>query len=92
MDVKKDKKTFLFSFDHKKKYAAKNGNDCIFCGPNYGPYFGSDYPEIYINQTLDRGYSYDNAYENTFVSDRKLTNGEEYWDVKELEVHRIIYN
>ena len=29
--------------------------------------------------------------QNTFLLGRKLTKGEQYWDVKELEVHKITY-
>jgi hypothetical protein len=39
---------------------------------------------------LNRGRSWNNS-QNTFVENQKLTNGEEYWDVKELEVFQIIY-
>ena len=41
--------------------------------------------------TLNKGQSYDNSQINTFLFGRKLTNGEEYWNVKELEAHKIIY-
>ena len=87
---KKDNSTFLFSFDHKEKYTARNYNDSIFCGSNEGPRFGYGYPEIYLDKTLKKGESFDNS-SNTFLLGRKLTNGEQYWDVKELEVHKITY-
>ena len=41
--------------------------------------------------SLNQGRSYDDSSYNTFVLGRKLTNGEEFWDVKELEVHKITY-
>ena len=88
----KDKSTFLFSFNNKEKYTARNNNYTIYCGPNYGPWFGSNsHPEIYMINSLNQGRSYDDSSYNTFVLGRKLTNGEEYWDVKELEVHKITY-
>lgn len=40
-------------------------------------------------QRLDHGLDVNNS-QNTFVENQKLTNGEEYWDVKELEVFQII--
>ena len=87
----KDNTTFVFSFDNKQKYTARNSNQSIYCGSNYGPWFGSSSnPEIYLYTTLNKGRSYDSP-GNTFVLDRKLTNGEEYWDVKELEVYKIEY-
>ena len=60
------------------------------CYPNYGPTFGGDSPEIYLTGTLDKGQSFESP-QNTFFNERKLTNGEEFWDVKELEVHKIIF-
>ena len=36
---KKDKSTFIFSFNHKEKYNARNNNDCLFRRENYGPWF-----------------------------------------------------
>ena len=36
----KDKSTFIFSFDKKEKYLARNDNDSIFCSSSYGPVFG----------------------------------------------------
>ena len=88
---KKDISTFIFSFNNKQKYTARNNNDSICCGSNEGPRFGCGWPEIYLYNTLDKGQSFDNTSSNTFLLGRKLTNGEEYWDVKELEVHKIIY-
>ena len=46
---KKDNSTFLFSFDHREKYTARNNYESIFCGSNEGPRFGYGYPEIYPN-------------------------------------------
>ena len=88
--AKKDKSTFIFSFNHREKYVARNNNESITCDPNVGPYFGFNWPEIYLYDTLNTGQSFDSN-SNTFLSGRKLTNGEEYWDVKELEVYKIIY-
>ena len=88
---KKDNTTFIFSFNNKQKYSARNNKDSIYCHYNEGPRFGCNYPEIYLNGTLNKGRSWDDSSGNTFVLGRKLTNGEEYWDVKELEVHKIVY-
>ena len=88
---KKDKSTFIFSFNHREKYTARNNNNSIYCGSSEGPRFGCNWPEIYLKQSLNKGRSWDDNSTNTFLLGRKLTNGEEYWDVKELEVHKIIY-
>ena len=87
---KKDKSTFIFSFNNKQKYIARNNNNTISCYSVNGPRFGCDYPDIYFYRTLDKGQSYDSN-NCTFIRNRLLTNGEEYWDVKELEVHKINY-
>jgi len=87
---KKDKSTFIFSFNNKQKYTARNNNASIYCASNEGPRFGCGHPEIYFNGTLDRGKSWDSGY-CTFTDKRVLTNGEQFWDVKELEVYQIIY-
>ena len=87
---KKDKSTFLFSFNNKEKYIVRNNRESIGCHSYVGPYFGWNWPEIYLLNTLNKGQSW-NQKENSFVLDRKLTGGEEYWDVKEIEVFKIIY-
>ena len=87
---KKDKSTFIFSFNNKQKYTARNNYSSIYCSYNEGPRFGCGYPEIYFNGTLDRGESWDTKY-CIFTDKRILTNGEQFWDVKELEVYQIIY-
>ena len=88
----------------KRKNKIKKNNEnnkqnkySIFCNTKNGPTFGSlDRYEIYFNKTLDYGISYGNLRENnnknyTFFNDMKLTNGERNWNVKELEVYKIIY-
>ena len=37
---KKDKSTFIFSFNNKQKYIARNNNSSIYCNPSEGPRFG----------------------------------------------------
>ena len=90
---KRDKSTFIFSLNNKQKYTPRNDNSTINCSNNYCPWFGSSsHPEIYLQyNTLNKGQSWDNSSDNTFFNGKKLTNGEEYWDVKELEVFKIIY-
>ena len=89
---KKDKSTFIFSFNRKEKYLPRNEKYSIYCHKSEGPRFGYSFPEIYFYNTLDKGQSYeDNSSWSTFLIGRKLTNGEEYWDVKELEVYKIDY-
>ena len=77
------------SFYKKEKYWPKNNKYAIDCDSKSGPRFGSN-EEIDICDTLNKGQSYDNN--TTFVSGRKLTDGEQYWDIKELEVYKIVYD
>ena len=83
---KKDKSTFIFSFNNKQKYIARNNKTSIY----FGPRFGCQYPEIYLYETLNKGESWNNS-DCTFIEGRKLTNGKQYWEVKELEVFKIQY-
>ena len=91
--TKKDKSTFIFSFNNRQKYIARNNNGSIYCCSNYCPWFGSpSFPEIYLDyNTLNKGISWEDSSENVFLLGRKLTNGEENWYVKELEAFKIIY-
>ena len=88
---KKDNSTFLFSFNHKQKYNIKNNRGSIGCNGSYDLWFGSITPEIHFDRTLDKGRSWDNPNSSSFSIKRVLTNGEEYWDVKEIEVFKITY-
>ena len=58
--AKKDKSAFIFSFNNKQKYIPKNNSNTIYCSPSEGPRFGGGWPEIYLNKTLDKGYSFNN--------------------------------
>ena len=87
---KTDKSTFIFSFNNKQKYIPRNGNNTIGCHSNEGPRFGCGWPEIYFLNSLNKGNSYDGQ-NCTFIPNRKLTNGEFNWEVKELEVYKISY-
>ena len=73
-----------------EKYLSKDNKGSICGKKKYGPFFGNNYPEIVFYDSLDKGRSWDEN-ENLFFSGRKLTNGEDYWDVKELEVYKIEY-
>ncbi len=55
------------------------------------PWFGSEYPEIFFSNSLNKGESWDDSNYNTFLLGRKLTNGEDKWKVKELEAYKIVF-
>ena len=88
-----DNSTFIFSFNNKEKYTAKNTNTSIYCGSSYGPYFGYiGYPEIYFDQNLDLGGAYNTSQNYTFLPEGKtIANGDNNWNIKEIEVHKILY-
>ena len=88
---KKDKSTFIFSLNNKEKYLPRNNNDSIYCSSSYGSVFGCDQADIaWGYNNLNKGQCYKDK-TNTFLSDRILTNGDELWETKEVEVFKIIY-
>ena len=66
--AKKDKSAFIFSFNHREKYNAKNNNDSIYGNLNEVPRFGCGWTEIYLDNTLNKGNSFDSPKNNTFLS------------------------
>ena len=90
-EYKVDQSTFIFSFNNNQKYMAKNKEGIICGNSKYGPWFGNNFPEIVFNNTLNKGHSWNEPRQNKFIEGRKIANGEEYWEVKELEVFKIIY-
>ena len=89
---KKVKSTFIFSFNNKEKYLPRNDNDSFFCGSGYGPVFGCVQADIALGlDSLDKGECFQSE-ENTFLSERILTNGDEERKTKEVEVFKIIKN
>ena len=90
--AKKDKSTFIFSLNKKEKCLVLSDKSSISCYENYGPFFGKSHPEIYFYDTLDKGESYEyNSEYSSFSMGRKITNGDQYWDVKEIEIYKIEY-
>ena len=93
---KSDNSTFLFSFNNMEKLTKKilinlfNSYDSIYCSIDKSPWFGNSNPDICFNGTLNNGQT-SKEKDTSFESIYKLTNGEEFWEVKELEVHKIIY-
>lgn len=90
-EYKVDQSTFIFSFNNNQKYMGKNKEGIICGNSKYGSWFGNNFPEIVFNSTLNKGHSWHEPRQNKFIEGRKIANGEEYWEVKELEVFKIIY-
>ena len=92
--MQKDNSTFLFSFNNKEKYTSVNnfGNNFSICSqPKKNPFFRNEEPNINFNDTLDIVKLYGRYYFNSFPLPKKLANGEENVDVKELEIYKITY-
>ena len=83
---KNDKSIILFSFNNKKKDTGDNGSS-IYCSSEEGPIFDLGRLKIQLSKTLDKGESFNKS---IFKTDF-ITNDERNWDVKELEVHQIIF-
>ena len=90
---KNDGKTFLFSLNKNQKFEKKynqNDNRDIYAYSSYGPYFG--YDDLYFSNSMKNCYSYQsNQY--SFLNDKDLANNkEDTFEVKEVEVYKLIFN
>ena len=90
---KNDGKTFLFSLNKNQKFEKKynqNDNRDIYAYSSYGPYFG--YDDLYFSNSMKNCYSYQsNQY--SFLNDKDLANNKENsFEVKEVEVYKLIFN
>ena len=87
---KKDKSIFIFSFNKKIKIESNNIFS-IYCAQDEGPMFDLGNTKIGFKKTLDKGKFINKGLfaDQHYLS--LLTDGEENWDVKELELHQIIY-
>ena len=93
---KKDKDTFIFSLTENKKFVQNNSNrGSIYCLNSYGPWFD------------DFGFEDDRKNEKKFMKQCKFQTGnaflnaneiipndgkDKYFDVKEVEVYKIIFD
>ena len=70
----------------------RNNNYSIYCSKIYGSVFGCGEADIALgyNSSVDKGECYKDK-SSTFLSDRILTNGDRFWETKEVEVYKIIY-
>ena len=84
-----DNKTFLFSLNQMKKFTKIQGKSPITARSqkDYGPLLGGA-TDLGIYQDMRTGQSYN----NTFLTNGKLKNGEENFNIKEIEIFQIINN
>lgn len=92
---KKDLKSFIFSLDKKKIYNSI-GKDHIGCYDVIGPSFGCSGVAIYLYDNIPILSSRDNRHntnKNIFsfegLNDYEINNGEQYFNLQELEVFQI---
>jgi len=96
--LKTDLKSFLFQIDKKKIYNAKGKNQ-ITCFSGNGPTFGDKEVAIYLYDHISilsnkKNSHNTNAYISSFegLNNYEINNGEQYFNLKELEVFQIIFD
>ena len=81
-----DDATFLFSLNQMKKYIKINNKRSICLSKDYGPVFGQG-TDLYINKNMNSGNSsWSSA---NFLKNGELTNGENSFNVKEIEIFQV---
>ena len=93
---KKDNNAFVFSLDLRKIYRANKSNVQIYCGSCYGFRGGGSFTLRIYKDCLKRKSSYTQTIDwcnqsfTGFEKDYELTNGEEYFLIREIEAYQII--
>ena len=91
---KTDPRAFCFSLDLKKIYNSQPDHNAIFCSDGYGPYFKGTNTifGIYDNFFSEGGWCDYTTFTYSFGKFSKnfeITNGEQNFKVKEVEVFRV---
>lgn len=92
-EYKEDKFSFLFSLSKKKKYLINNSSKAILVGKDFLCAFGSG-PDLYIVEKCVSSNGYNNAnfpetYGDKTEEKNEVTNFNDYFDVKEIEVFHV---
>lgn len=92
--TKRDKESFVFSFDKNKKWFIDplKSEQAIYCNENLGPYFGEN--DISINSPF-----FDNVHRSLFPKafqanpedQLALTNGAKYFKIDHFEVYQVFF-
>ena len=90
---KEDKDTFIFSLTENKKFIKQNSSWTIYCLDSYGPWFdnfgfeGNNSRNKYMKECK---FQYGNAFlnANEIIPNEKK---DKFFDVKEVEVYKIIF-
>ena len=90
---KEDKNAFCFSLDKMKIYNSIKGKPAIFSSPSSGPTFENCIFEIKDNCFESGGMCSDDSgdYYDNQESKYEINNGEEEFEVKDVEVLEVIY-
>ena len=86
---KKDEKAFIFSIDKNKIYGVLPDQVAIGCYPNFGPIFLGCQIRVYDNFFSKGGSTYLKGLNYATEEDYELTNGNQAFGIKELEVYEI---
>ena len=86
---KKDEKAFIFSLDKNKIYGVIPDQVAIGCYPNFGPIFFGCQIRVYDNFFTKGGSTYLRGLNYATEEDYELTNGNQAYGIKELEVYEV---
>jgi len=86
---KKDEKAFIFSVDKNKIYGVLPDQVAIGCYPNFGPIFFGCQIRVYDNFFTKGGSTYLKGLNYATEEDYELTNGNQAYGIKELEVYEV---
>ena len=86
---KKDEKAFIFSLDKNKIYGVLPDQVAIGCYPTFGPIFFGCQIRVYDNFFKKGGSTYLKGLNYATEEDYELTNGNQAFGIKELEVYEI---
>ena len=87
---KKDDDAFIFSIDKNKIYEVIPGQNAIGCYPNFGPVFFGCQIRIYDNYTSKGGTTFKKGLNYRTTKDFELTNGNQNFGVKDIEVYEVL--
>ena len=89
---KKDEKAFIFSLDKNKIYGVLPDQVAIGCYPTFGPIFFGCQIRVYDNFFTKGGSTYLKGLNYATEEDYELTNGNQAYGIKELEVYEVREN
>ena len=86
---KKDDEAFIFSIDRNKVYDVIPNQNAIGCYPNFGPVFFGCQIRIYDNFLTKGGTTYKKGLNYCTTEDFELTNGNQNFGVRDIEVYEV---